>query len=96
MSDDGSDDNDCHSESVPCRNLQTVLDRATDGADIYVISQTLRVDLVKSHTEYQTVPWFWQFSGECCLLKSNITYTLRSINENLVYLNCSCKLDKSN
>ena len=27
--------------SAPCRNLQTVLDRATDGADIYVTSETL-------------------------------------------------------
>ena len=41
VSDYGSDDNDCHSESAPCRNLQTVLDRATDGADIYVTSATL-------------------------------------------------------
>ena len=41
ISDEGSDQNDCHSESAPCLNLQTVLDRATDGADIYVTSDTL-------------------------------------------------------
>ena len=44
VSDSGSDDNDCHSESAPCKNLQTVLDRATDGADIYVTSATLSLD----------------------------------------------------
>ena len=41
VSDDGSDDNDCHSASAPCRNLQTVLNNATDGADIYVTFDTL-------------------------------------------------------
>ena len=44
VSDSGSDDNDCHSESAPCKNLQTVLDRATDGADIYITSETLSLD----------------------------------------------------
>ena len=38
VSDDGSDDSDCHSASAPCRNLQIVLDRAANGADIYVTS----------------------------------------------------------
>ena len=37
----GSDENDCHSASTACRNLQMVLDRATDGADIYITSDTL-------------------------------------------------------
>ena len=44
VSDYGSDDNDCHSASASCWNLQTVLDRATDGADIYVTSDTLSLD----------------------------------------------------
>ena len=48
VSDDGSDDNDCHSAFAPCRNLQTVLDRATDGADIYVTSETLLICSVNS------------------------------------------------
>ncbi len=39
----GSDENDCHTESTPCKNLQTVLNRAEDGADIYVTSETLEV-----------------------------------------------------
>lgn len=41
LSEFGSDDNDCHSEFTQCRNLQTVLERATDGADIYVTSWRL-------------------------------------------------------
>ena len=44
MSDYGSDENDCHSVSAPCRSLQTVLNRAADGADIYVTSDTLSID----------------------------------------------------
>ena len=45
MSDGGSDDNDCCLGSTPCRNLQTVLDRARDGAHIYVTSPTLSLDV---------------------------------------------------
>ena len=41
VSDNGSDQNDCPMQSTPCQNLQTVLDRAMDGADIYVTSDTL-------------------------------------------------------
>lgn len=41
VSDSGSNDSDCQSESTPCKNLQTVLDRASDGADIYVTSDAL-------------------------------------------------------
>ena len=53
ISDEGSDDNNCHTESIPCKNLQTVLNRAHkmygDGADIYVTSRTLTLDLVISN-----------------------------------------------
>ena len=49
VSDFGSDDNNCHSASAPCRNLQTILDRAIDGADIYVTSNTLSLDFVINH-----------------------------------------------
>ena len=44
MSDEGSDENDCSTESTPCQNLQIVLDRASDGADIYVTSDTLSLE----------------------------------------------------
>ena len=64
VSDYGSDDNDCHSVSVPCMNLQTILDRATDGADIHVTSDTLSLD--------------GQTDGYSCTLMSNINYTISS------------------
>ena len=87
MSDDGSDDNDCHSESEPCRNLQTVLDRAKDGADIYVTSDTLSLDY--NHGVY----WFpWGNHPEmrnCCHLSSSLSYSLSSLNENLVNITCA-------
>ena len=42
VSDYGSDANHCHVPTVPCKNLQTVLDRAAkmygDDAQIYVTS----------------------------------------------------------
>ena len=41
VSDEGSDLYNCQTESSPCKNLQTVLDRASDGAEIYVTSETL-------------------------------------------------------
>ena len=37
VSDERSDDNDCQTECTPCKNLQTVLDRASDGADLLFI-----------------------------------------------------------
>ena len=48
VSDDGSDDNDCHSASTPCRNLQTVLDRATDGAQWQLGVWLFMIDLTMS------------------------------------------------
>ena len=77
MSDDSSDDNDCHSESAPCRNLQTVLDRATDGADIYVISQTLSLDTYIHKCLY----------GPCCLVDSSLSYNLYGFHR-MVELTC--------
>ena len=41
VSDEGSDKYNCQTESTPCKNLQTVLDRVSDGAEIYVTSETL-------------------------------------------------------
>ena len=75
MSDDGSDDNDCHSTSAPCRNLQTVLDRATDGADIYVTSPTLSMDFIMKYLE--------------CVIKSSLSYTLRSLYNSAIKVTCS-------
>ena len=79
MSDDGSDDNDCHSASAPCRNLQTFLDRAADGADIYVTSNTLSLDFNTKHMD----GWI------DCVINSRISYTLRSYHNETIYMTCS-------
>ena len=78
VSDSGSDDNDCHSASAPCRNLQTVLDRATDGADIYVTSDTLSLNLVlKPYGE-----------PEVCVINSSLSYTVRSFHKKTISFGC--------
>ena len=77
VSDDGSDNNDCHSKSAPYRNLQTVLDRATDGADIYVISQTLLLDSNINKCLY----------GPYCLVDSSLSYNLYGLY-GMVQLTC--------
>ena len=85
VSDYGSDDSDCHSESTPCKNLQMVLDNATDGADIYVTSDTLSLDHVRGVV---TFPYTEEVL-DCCQLSSNISYSLSSLNENLVNITCT-------
>ena len=79
VSDSGSDDNDCHSVSAPCRNLETVLDRATYGADIYVTSDTLALDF--SINTYTYV--------EACTINSSLSYTLRSLSNSTIKVTCS-------
>ena len=76
LSDDGSDDNDCHTVRTPCRNLQTVLDRATDGANIYVTSNTLT--LLCNH----------KFS---CWINSTISYRLTSLTNGPITFSCRSK-----
>ena len=75
VSDDGSDDNYCHSASAPCRNLQTVLDRAADGADIYVTSNTLSLD--------------YDDDDVICEIKSSLSYTLMSYHNTSIKVTCS-------
>ena len=99
LSDSGSDDNDCHSESKPCKNLQIVLDRATDGADIYVTSDTLSVNAVHSNTSTKTALIYYYFvhghypfieeKGNCCRVNTNISYTLSSIHNTTINVTCS-------
>ena len=57
VSDEGSDQYNCQTESTPCKNLQTVLDRASDGAEIYVTSETLSLDLVNDTVWYKMAYW---------------------------------------
>ena len=71
VSDYGSDENDCHSASAPCRNLQAVLDRATYDADIYVISPTLSLGMIIKRQG-------WEYS---CMVESSISYTITTYNE---------------
>ena len=87
MSGDGSDDNDCHSASTPCRNLQTVLDRATDGADIYVTSDTLSLDFHRQQCEFPGQKQYYYREEKtveyapvpCCVVNSNLTYNLNGL-----------------
>ena len=74
VSDYGSDDNDCH--SAPCRNLQTVLDRATDGGDIYVTSDTLSLNSNRIRVRVL----------EYCTINSSLSYSLNSYNGTLILL----------
>ena len=74
MSDSFSDDNDCHSTSAPCRNLNTVLIRATDGADIYVTSETLSLD--GHRNEYG------------CEISSPLSYTISHLDNKLFTVTC--------
>ena len=86
MSDDGSDDNDCHSVSTPCRNLQTVLDRARDGADIYVTSNTLSLDFVIMEVRYTTGIFITE--RDTCVINSSLSYTLRSYHNATIKVTC--------
>ena len=93
MSDYGSDENDCLSESAPCKNLQTLLDRAQDGADIYVTSLTLSLDAVYTNTTvylnyYGTMDDHYQ-TYDCCLVAGSISYSISSISGSPVNVTCS-------
>ena len=95
VSDTGSDNNDCHLESAPCRNLQTILDRAKDGADVYVTSNFLSLNMKlgyvwTEHPDYG--PGY--YSG--CTVKSTISYTLLSRNNNHFKIICPGKFQDFN
>ena len=91
VSDEGSDKYNCQTESTPCKNLQTVLDRASDGAEIYVTSDTLSLDLVNDTLWYKMSYWRSPITGPCCLINSSLSYTLRSINGTKTNIICSSK-----
>ena len=91
VSDEGSDRYNCQTESTPCKNLQTVLDRASDGAEIYVTSQTISLDLVNDTVWYKRPYFPTPLIGSCCLINSSLSYTLRSINGTKTNIICSCK-----
>ena len=91
VSDEGSDRDNCQTESTPCKNLQTVLNRASDHAEIYVTSETLSLDLVKDMVWYKMAHWYGKLSGSCCLINSSLSYTLRNINVTKTNIICSSK-----
>ena len=91
VSDEGSDRYNCKTESTPCKNLQNVLDRASDGAEIYVTSQTISLDLVNDTVWYKMAFWSWAETGSSCLINSSLSYTLRSISETKTNITCSSK-----
>ena len=89
VSDEGSDENNCHTESTPCRNLQTVLDRALDDADIYVTSSTLSLALFNA-SFWDKLAFGKKSSMEsCCMIHSNLSYALRSISGISTEIICS-------
>ena len=92
VSDEGSDRDNCQTESTPCKNLQTVLDRASDGAEIYITSETLSLDLVNDTAWYKMSFWrTYTMLGSCCLINSSLSYTLRSVNGTKTNIICSSK-----
>ena len=92
VSDYGSDDNDCHSASAPCMNLQTVLDRATDGADIYVTSETLPINdkncTAVIHRNFYDISAKPQYL-KCCKVNSSLSYSIRKTDGGKFTVTCS-------
>ena len=76
VSEFGTDDNDCRSEFSQCRHLQTILDRARDGAQIYVTSGRLLLSRGKK-TASMPKHIAYEKSRQCPLV-AGISFTLRS------------------
>ena len=91
VSDEGSDRYNCQTKSTPCKHLQTVLDRASDGAEIYITSETLSLDLVNDTVWYKMAYSRFPLTGSCCLINSSLSYTLRSINGTKTNIICLSK-----
>ena len=91
VSDYGSDDNDCHSEYTPCNNLQTVLNRATDGADVYVTSNLLSLKMIWGYGLWIVHDYKSGFLS-ACIVNSMISYTLQSINSSQFEVTCPGKI----
>ena len=96
VSNDGDDTADCQTVRSSCRNLQTVLDRAEEGAHIYVVPETL---VLKSQLCLLKLNWFYQlFSPKdveeearetpCCLINSSKSYTLTGLSNSTYNISC--------
>ena len=87
VSDEGSDRDNCQTESTPCKNLQTVLNRASDGAEIYITSEIFHLDLVDETFWYKMANGGSPLTGPCCLINSSLSYTLEaSMEPKLTYM----------
>ena len=82
VSDYGPDDNDCQTESTPRQKIQTVLNRATDGAGICVTSHTLSLDI---GNKFQCSNRYYG----CCEVNSNISYSISSVHGTTINVTCS-------
>ena len=60
-----------------------VLGKATDGADIYVTSDTLSLEggQLQDNNEVQSV--------RCCLVKSSLSFAINSPDDTTVNITCS-------
>ena len=84
LSEFGSDDNDCRSEFTECKNLQTVLDRATDGADICVTSEMLlQRGYKKGHGTERRYYEKWK-----CFVNAGVSFTLRPASQQSFTIEC--------
>ena len=73
-------------------NLQTVLDRATDGADIYVTSHTLSLDATHRRLEYHGMMIGNSRIGydeNVCRVSSDLSYMISSVHDAGVNFTCS-------
>ena len=84
----GSDDNNCHSTSAPCGNLQAVLDRAADGADIYVTSDSLSMYDRNSTVVFEHRHGVY-IEQKCCMVNSSLSYSIRRTNGGSFTVTCS-------
>ena len=76
--------------SASCKNLQTVLDRATDGADICVTSDTLFLNgsLIEDHL--RMIIWV------TCVIESHLSYTLSHLNDTSFTVVCDVDVHLDN
>ena len=81
VSDNGSDVANCQTASTLCRNLQTVLNKAVDGAVIFVTSTSLNLDGGLTDVD----------GTSNCVLESSVSFSIQPFNNENVEVTCSGK-----
>ncbi len=84
VSDEGSDANNCQTESAPCHNLQTVLNRASDGADIFVLSDTVSLNAVRGRIRVRDFE-------PTCQINSSFSFSISGVNGTRFSFGCQCE-----